>query len=642
MAAYILSEEQRRIIDYRLSHDGPMLVEASAGSGKTRVLTECVRQLIERNPKRLAKILCLTFTNKAAEEMAERLSDIYEGNERTFIGTIHSFALEILQSKWHELGYNEMPHILDHHSNQIAILRDVILESEELSEFFDDERTEKQFLDKNLAFISERKKNLVVVDNETLQHKDFSETQLLLFKEYNHRLRNQNLVDFDDVLLLAWRILIENPSAADLYRRLYKYVLVDEAQDLSKAQYELIRALCGDVIRNILMVGDGNQAIHGYAGADQRFMKVEFRNDFKIPDEACMRIESNYRSSKAVIDCANIIAGRNVSSKNAFYEGEVKFYRFIDEVSEAQWVVEKIHALLVVDGPEFDGPVTLEKIAVLARNKFVFNVLIEQLNNDEILRSAYTIKKGAESLDPASTFMKVFDLGTRIIANPYGEVYIAQMTGLLRITESIPHPTDGLVLLEEIKKRLPSTSILKESFQVLFDCWTKMSKRIDAMSGCLDALKVHASILEPEEEREYATRDLEEWSATWGKYIQTVPAESKSLSDFRRHASLGISISPKQQGLTLATVHTAKGLEFPIVFLIGMEQGTFPDYRATIGKAFEEERNNAYVAVTRAKRRLYMSYAINKMMPWGSTKRQEPSVFLNKFDCTIPQGPSSQ
>lgn len=637
-----LSNEQQIIVDTWLTNEGALAVSASAGSGKTRILTECARRIISDFPKERFKILCLTFTNKAAEEMLKRLESVKGINDRAFINTIHAFGLEVISAYRHELGYESLPHIIEREADRKEILKEVFLQNPLLEPVFSQipdsseetsiKKYQEDLLNKTLNWISIQKRNLIHISNEVYEYGGWKEKHLHLYKEYNQHLRNQQLIEFDDILLLAWRIL-NIPSIASIYRRLYRYVMIDEAQDLNFAQYELIRSLCGDNIRNILMVGDGNQAIHGYAGSDKKYMFESFIQDFNAELKT---IEKNYRSSKAVLSAAYTIIGSNQSNINEqYYDGFKDVRGFETEYDESNWVIGKIKELLKSSAEEFEGAVTLNKIAILSRNKFVFNNLREILNSDSTLKESYFLKRGTEIIEPESTIMKVFDLGTRIMANYQGEVYWKQLLTLIKI--DAPLQATGLDSLRNLQINLANTTEpISNFYQTLINAWEKIDANISYFPTALKSLTEHLSTIDNDQERSLAESDIMEWTNAWEAFIRNTSG-NRTLADFRRFTAMGFNKPGNEQGLTLATVHSVKGLEFDIVFLIGMSQGTFPDYRAlrSGGKALEEEKNNAYVAVTRAKRHIYITFPRNKQMSWGAVKPQEPSQFLSGFEINL-------
>lgn len=655
MSKQSLSPEQIAIVDQWLQSGEPMLVEASAGSGKTRVLTESVRQIIESSPKSRSKILCLTFTNKAAAEMQERLKDLSKVKDRVFIGTTHAFALDIIKSRRHELGMDEMPTIIDKESDKKEIVSEVILSNPFLSRHYLNPTSEKitkhktaakyqtDLLNKCISFISSKKQKLVSLDSDadSPPGKNWTPGKISLYKDYNDLLRNQNLIDYDDIILLAWKILNERPAVANLYSRIYEYVLVDEAQDLSFAQYEFIKALCGDKIRKVMMVGDANQAIHGYAGASSKFMTEAFVKDFELKESQKVKIQYNYRSSDAVIELANELAGIHQNTVKSYYKGKVEFCAFDDETAEANWIVKKVNDLIGREEEAYDGKLSLDKIAILGRNRFVFSTLIEKLEEDSALKDKFFLKKGTGILDPQSTTMKIFDLGIRVLSNQKAYLYFNQLIDVLDAPKETAFALSSGI--QDLKRLLSESSldyIPQEVFDCLIECWQSIDKDINKFSNVLDKVLEASQVVEEDHERDLIFNDVEEWKEAWGNYVRSVASSAKSVSDFRRFLAMGVTKTQSEHGLTLATVHTVKGLEFHVVFLIGMGQGTFPDYRAVRKGAIEEERNNAYVAVTRAKRELYVSYPVAKSLPWGIQKQPKSEFFRNKEFCqTIENQP---
>lgn len=642
MPKQVLSPEQEAIIDTWINSGEPLVVEASAGSGKTRVLTESVRRVIEDSPKEKFKILCLTFTNKAAEEMMERLSDVKNRKERLFIGTTHAFALEILKSRKHELGMDEMPQIIDKESDRKEILTEVILSNPILSQHYlkapENEnislkKHQSDLLDKCLNFISRKKQKLIWLDDTTDSYpdKDWTPSRANLYRDYNALLRNQNLIDYDDILLLAWKVVSERPAVANLYQRIYKYVLVDEAQDLSFAQYELIKALCGNKIRKVLLVGDSNQAIHGYAGASSKYMKCNFIEDFDLTDANKKRINYNYRSSKAVIKIASELSGMQLEESDSYYEGKADFLEFKNEADEAEWVVQTLHQIVGKSDEQYDGELTLDKIAILGRNRFVFNELQKKLQNDEVLQNKFFLKSGTEILDPESITIKIFDLGTRVLCNERAYVYFNKLLDLLHISyDQVGEDRGGLSGITDILNKSSIDFIPDTVKEGIIQAWNKIETDINRFPEILDELSSVTNNLLEENEKALALNDIDEWREAWSKYIRSVPANAKSMSDFRRFLAMGIAQTKNRNGLTLATIHTVKGLEFHVVFLIGVGDGTFPDYRAIRKNTLNEEKNNAYVAVTRAKRELYITYPLEKSVPWGKINQMKSRFFKDK------------
>ena len=627
----MLSEEQKAIV-FHNNGEGPLLAIAAAGSGKTRILTERARYLLTTKPGNFG-VLCLTFTNKAAEEMQERLKNVRNITNRAFIGTIHAFALEVLATRRHLIGFGKMPQIIDRENDRKKIIEEAVWENVLLRNLYEAKtpKEKTQFLDTCAEIISELKRNLVIFDLSTGTPEGMEAESYELYTSYNARLREQYLIDFDDILLLTWQIFNENPFAVEHFRRLYRYILVDEAQDLNYAQYNLLRTLCGDTHRNVFMVGDPNQSVHGYAGADKKFMCTEFLQDFGATK---MQVAKNYRSSQAVIDFAQRIVPNGVNS-NAHYLGEAQVLAFPNESTEADWVISKIRFFLEKGRDEqIEGDITLENMVVLARNKFVFRILQSKLEQNSDFAGHFFLKKGTESLDMESRLMKLFDLGTRILTNPLNQIHFRQLCSLLSVEPATsPLRLTGFDKLSSLKKLLLEDERVRSEFDLLLETWNLIAQRNEKLPQALNTLNEYTkNAAYPEEEKAFILWDIEDYRNTWKQYCANYAAGNISLSSFRQFAALGFGIQQKNKGLTLATVHTVKGLEFDIVFVIGMNQGTFPDYRADNEKKLEEEKNAAYVAFTRACRYLFVTYPQRKMMPWGEEKRQSPSLFIKDIN----------
>jgi DNA helicase-2/ATP-dependent DNA helicase PcrA len=632
-----LSEEQRQIAFYQ-DCEGALLVEAAAGSGKTRLLTERVRYLLTEKKDKFFSVLCLTFTNKAADEMKERLKNVLKLKERAYIGTFHEFCLEkIVRPRYGEIGLAAMPHIFDE-NDQRKTIEEAISSRAELKEKLEitgvtdakqKAKKQRELLDECTNFISSAKRGLVIVPELETNWEDWDEVETILYQEYNTRLINQNAMDYDDILLYAYRILNNRPGTADLYRRTYQYIMVDEAQDMNYAQYQIIRSICGDSHRNVMMVGDPRQAIYGFNGASPSFMQDEFIKDFVAEKKA---LNQNFRSAQRVLELAQQIQA-NGGIGNNYFNGESELHSFENEAEEASWVIAQIKSWLKIGqyveiGKEVVEPIDYQDIAVLARNKFVFGTLIAQLEEDDDLKDKFYLRKGVERFEPESILVKIFDLGLRLLVNPADVLHRKQLLNELRL--SVTTLNDGNIeSLLELHQH--STEFLsKEALAKLSDLWGKLLKNSkwtgEAIKQLLDCVEKQCLGL-IDEESVKANFDLLELQKQWNAFARKTPVEQHQLVNFRYFLALsGAKEHPNQ--LTLATVHTTKGLEYAIVFLIGMNDGVFPDYRAKTDSALQEERNNAYVAITRAKRCIYITRPQRRIMPWGDSKVQDISRFI--------------
>lgn len=611
------STKQREVVE---STEGAMAVVAAAGSGKTRILTGRIAHLIE-NVSGSYRILALTFTNKAADEMKTRLSIIPNINERVFIGTIHSFCINILREKGHVIGFAELPHIFEREQDRLDVVTEVLKRNRYLSQYYVNKTHEDQ---RNLAYkaidyISECKRNLLcnILDNE--------EELRVLYQDYNELLREQNAIDYDDIILLAHKIFTERPKITELYRRLYKYICVDEAQDLNFAQYEFIKTLCGTIHKNVLMVGDDKQAIFGFNGSDKKYFTVDFIDEFNAKK---IELTENYRSSKAVIRVANSIYPNSNDETQAVFTGGFHFYAAETEIDEAEYVVKKIryYTEKMKRSTEIEGDVTFENVCIIARNRYIFKNLEEILNEKKI---PYYFKRGSDTVLYETDPLRLFDLGIRIILNPHDRLHLRQMIQLYKSAYDTGNVNTFTDLIQKIgESKEPIYSSIPEA-------WSAIDKDNKDYRKSLDIIRKSIQQSDKaEEEKLMIYNEIENAKMFWSKYCGSASPDMISIQGFISNLALGMVNVPrvKEKGLALATVHSIKGLEYDIVFVIGLNEGSFPDYRAVKagGKALEEEKNETYVAVTRAKRFLHLSYPKTKLMPWDEEKPypQKISRFL--------------
>jgi DNA helicase-2/ATP-dependent DNA helicase PcrA len=605
-----LSEMQKKIV---YADDGPIYVKASAGSGKTRVLTERVRHLLNKSNK---KVLALTFTNKAGEEIKERLSDISDIEKRVFVGTFHSFCQNILENQGNLIGFSKMPHIFEDETDRIELVAQAIQQTPTYANKYrkQDEKQQKDFRYRVLNFISEVKRRLIA-ENELINHTD-DENIVLLYQNYQDILHAQNAIDFDDLLLLAYSLFVNFPKTAALYRRSFYAICVDEAQDLNNAQYQLLLALANSKFTNIMMVGDPNQSIYHFNGSSPDYMDKNFVRDF---EPIVVELNENFRSSKAVLSAAGKIVPDAEYITGTVKEGHFEIDGFTDEEAESHWIIEKIKELVALKKhKDIEGDITYEKVAVLARNKYIFKPL-ENLLKEKALPFYYKITPGAIQFE--SELMKIFDLALRVRLNPQDSLHLQRLLTRLKIE------TNENVNLEDLISQVPdefNRNVIKLTMG-LSDDGSSLKRVMEKFKESLD--------IEDENEKFMIFNDIDELLKHWHNYAKKT--DSKSLHQFKNAMALGQTHALAQHsGITLSTVHTMKGQEFDIVFVIGMDDETFPDYRAVRSGGIEmiQEKNNCYVAFTRAKRFLYVTWPEKRMMPWGDYKARKISRFLRVFN----------
>lgn len=603
-----LSQKQLQIVNHK---DGALLVEAGPGSGKTRVLIERIKFLLSSSKR--GKVLALTFSNLAADEMKDRLSEdraFEEQLDRVTAGTIHSFCLDLVQSRGNLIGLNTDMVLFESEDDRKTVLKDVFLENQQLKDFLVRQQDKNQIMQRILQLITEQKKRFVLPENCSI-----NEPFPLIYSEYNRKLIDQNAMDFDDILFFAYRILTENPSVVHVYNSLYRYICIDEAQDLNFAQYQVIKALCGDSFNNVMMVGDANQSIYGFNGSDSDFMTKSFVADFS---PVVYKLNDNYRSAKRIVEFANRLEHYD-SVTNYVYDGELLATKLADESAEAKFVADKVEELIKNGHPDVEGQLSVNRIAVIARNKYVFSHLEKELSDRSI---SFSFKKNSTGIDNESDYMKVFGLAIRILINKKDYIHLTQLKKAVGFSDSIIDNKNGITILREV--------LTKTDYESMIPALEVLSKEVLNFSTALNCLDNILSSFD-DDERYLISMDIQQWRNHWSKYCMLVPKENRTLTSFRNQISLGKTRETEDNnGIALLTAHMSKGLQFDVVFIIGLSEGTFPDYRAikADGSQLSQEMNNMYVAVTRAKRLCYMTYPAKKRMPWGDIKNQSPSRYI--------------
>lgn len=605
-----LSPNQTRIVEHE---EGALLVVAGPGSGKTRVLTERVRRLLKTVPGHF-RVLALTFTNKAANEMRERLSDLGEERQRAFIGTMHSFCLEMLTERGKPVGVEGLPHVFEQHKDRKEILLEAArqdpLLAEELGNI-DDAKARNKRLDDWLQGISRIKAHPVTCEWPE------DELDRRVLDAYDAGLRACGAYDFDDLLLLAYRLLSGYPKIADFYRRLYKFVCLDEAQDLNEAQYAVLTALCGDSFRNVMMVGDPKQSIYGFNTSSPDFM-WRFRDEFGAGE---IELTENFRSSQAVVKVARSLEPNYLVEAQLPVRGQASVLVGDNEEDEAQRIVAEIERLVAEGHEDIEGGVTHSDCAILGRTRFALMAVETELKS----RGVPYYKRLTANHENESDEIEDFLLALRVLANAKDRLHLVALAKRWQTVEPIPGTeTEALPIIEGMSSAssVPRAKAVAAALRAV----AGRTQRLDLMPG-LDSLRSYADTL-PEEGRRAIYEDAAVFAQEWDQYLRS-DGSSRTIGGFMSSKALGATQQASREGVALLTVHSSKGLEFDIVFVAGMAEGVFPDYRAlNKTKEMAEEARNAFVAVTRSKRLLYLTYPRVRMMPWGDSRRQQPSRYL--------------
>lgn len=610
-----LSTQQASVVEHL---EGALLVIAGPGSGKTRVLTERIRRLLTVVPGHF-RVLALTFTNKAANEMKERLSDLGDVRQQAFVGTLHSFCLDMLTERGKLVGVTSLPHIFEQFSDRKEILLKAVLQDPLLSDELDqagDAKARNKKLDDWLQGISWVKAHPITCEFPT------DDLDKRVIESYDAGLRGCDAYDFDDLLLLAYRLLSSYPKIADFYRRLYKFVCIDEAQDLNEAQYSVLTALCGEDFKNVLMVGDPKQSIYGFNTSSPDYM-WRFRDEFSAGE---IELTENFRSSNAVVQVARSLEPKYLVEAQLPIPGEVSVLAGNDEADEANKVVDEIQRLISNGHKDIEGNVTPSNCAILGRTRYALMAIETELKE----RGIPYYKRLTANHENESATVDEFQLALRVLANPRDRLHLTSLAKKWKLSEPKgPAPANE----QDVRLLFSSMSAVAKEKRAnaivdAVEAIARQTQRLDLMLG-IKCLRAYADSL-PEVERLVIYEDLAVLQQEWDQYLRS-DGTARTIAGFMSSKALGATQQASRDGVALLTVHSSKGLEFDVVFIAGMADGVFPDYRAQ-GKKKEmaEEARNAFVAVTRSKRLLYLSFPMLRMMPWGDKKRQQPSCYLRQ------------
>ncbi|MBZ4664527.1 MAG: pcrA [Caloramator sp.] len=625
----VLNKEQREAVD---TLEGPLLILAGAGSGKTRVLTYRIANLIE-NGVYPGNILAITFTNKAAQEMKERIIQIVGDEARNiWISTFHSACVRILRQDIEKIGYNKDFVIYDTQDQEKII-------KECLNELNIDEKAmpPKDVLSK----IGSLKDDLI--DAETYYSRygmDFKTRNLAnIYKMYQRKLKKSNALDFDDIIMLTVKLFKENEDVLNYYRRKFRYILVDEYQDTNRAQYEFVNILAKEH-RNLCVVGDDDQCIYSWRHADIRNI-LEFEKDF--PDVKVIKLEQNYRCTKKILDAANYVIQNNENRKHKrlWTQNElgenVRFYKAENGEDEALFIVKEIKRL-VQEG------YSLSDFAVLYRTNAMSRILEEAFVTSSV---PYRVVGGLKFYDRKE--IRDILAYLRVINNPLDNISLERII-------NVPRRGIGQATIDKVKEYANSRDISLYSALLEIDRIDGITKRaanaiekfISQMNYFIvskDRMTVSSLISEILDTTGYIKELLEDNTKESQDRIENLNEfksaavefeeqnEDKSLAAFLERIAL---VSDQDQienidAVTLMTLHTAKGLEFNIVFIAAMEEGIFPHFSAKDDEdELEEERRLCYVGITRAKKKLYLTCAQQRMM-YGRTMFNNVSSFIEEI-----------
>lgn len=582
-----LSKEQQKIVDYK----GYLIVKAPPGSGKTLTLVSKIEKVQQESEKR---IIALTFSNKAAEELKQRIVN----QENVVVGTIHAFCQELVMSRGYQVGLPEELNIINDDADKLFVIREVINNNLLIKKHIQDMSDE--YLKKVLNFIKKQKQNFIDPKELLETEEKYNELYYEIYSGYNNKMISQKMLDFDDLLYYAYLILSKEETR-NLYKRLYGHLYVDEAQDLNIPQYQIIKLLAS-FVDDVMLIGDPSQAIYRFMGSDKRVMEKIFKEDYNAET---INLNENYRSAKKIVKLINLLKNETESLSKYPLEGVVKYLNYDNEEKEAFSIVEKIKVLVSEDSIRYDD------IAILGRNVYLFNNIIERLKQENI-----PFNMGIQGNIEMETQEGVVLLEyIKLLSNPYNERIRNEFQRLLEL-----HSNELKLIKKSMEKQyLDIFTIAEKSIKSELVFRTELESYIEKTTNNLKLI---------DEEKYLIISDMKMLLENWNNYLKRSKAQNKNLKTFMNEFIMGKTLTFNFDGVSLLTIHKSKGLEFDTTFVIGLNEGTLPDYRSLQGDDLLEEDNNAYVALSRAKRRCYISSVKNKLMPWGKNKIQTESRYV--------------
>lgn len=602
--------------------DGPLLVLAGAGSGKTKVLTTRITYLISELGINPYNILAITFTNKAAKEMKGRVIDMLgDAAKRIQISTFHSFGVTILRENYNALGYKENFTILDS-DDALTVIKKIIKELN---------LDPKEYNPKAVRNRISGAKNQILSPEEYKKYAntDFEDKVTLIYEKYEKKLKANNSVDFDDLLILPINLFRTNIDILKKYQERFQYILIDEYQDTNEAQYILVKMLSAKY-KNICVVGDESQSIYSFRGSNYRNI-LNFEKDY--PNCKTVLLEQNYRSTSNILDAANEVIVHNKQRKDKKLwtengEGDkIIYHRSYDEKDEAYYVMSEIKKLI-------NEGITRDRIAVLYRTNAQSRTMEESLLRENIpykVIGSFYFYNRKEIKDLISYLKLIYNPDddvslTRVINTPkrgIGDKTIADlnlkadyMNQSLYETIDNGKPLEFKLIIEELRKEKDNLTL------------TQLVDLVLKKTGMREELEREKTI-----DSEIRLENLEEFKSITRNFEESYGIVS--LEEFLLEISLVADMNEHKDDVdvvTLMTVHSAKGLEFDYVFIIGLEEGIFPHNNSLMSdNEIEEERRLCYVAITRAKKKLWLVNAMKRTL-YGMDSVNPPSRFLGEID----------
>ena len=638
-----LNPQQREAV---LATDGPLLLLAGAGSGKTRVLTQRIAYLLKEKNVVPWSILAITFTNKAAREMKDRISTIVGPDaEDIWISTFHSMCVRILRRDIDRLGYNRNFTILDS-SDQLSVVKQC---EKDLN--IDPKKYDPRAV---LGIISNAKNELKTAEQcADMITGPVEQVAYKVYTQYQKKLKSNNSLDFDDLIMKTIELFRTEPEVLEFYQKKFRYIHVDEYQDTNRAQYMLVKMLAS-AFKNICVVGDSDQSIYRWRGADITNI-LNFEKDY--PNARVILLEQNYRSTKKILEAANYVIKNNVGrkAKNLWTDNEegpnIRYYTADSEHTEAYYITSQIQKA-IESGRKY------RDVAVLYRTNAQSRVVEEVFVKSNI---PYNIVGGTKFYDRKE--IKDMLAYLRLISNPDDDLSLTRIINVPK--RGIGASTVDKIAAYAAQHGISMYRAIQETDQMglsaraagLVAEFARLIVELERMQEYLSVTELAEEVLKRTEYKEELRREgtlearsrlenIDEFLSVTMEFERT--NEDKTLVAFLTDLALVADIDKldeteedKGNAVVLMTLHSAKGLEFPMVFLVGMEEGIFPHSRALMEEAeMEEERRLAYVGITRAEQELFLTRALMRTL-YGQTKMNAPSRFIEEIPAHLVEAEGS-
>ncbi|WP_394219501.1 DNA helicase PcrA [Halobacillus trueperi] len=635
-----LNTEQREAVTHT---EGPLLIMAGAGSGKTRVLTHRIAYLLSEKDVAPRNILAITFTNKAAREMKERVESLVgKDGEKIWMSTFHSMCVRILRRDIDRIGYDRNFSILDS-SDQLSVIKQVLKEIN-----LDPKKWDPRAM---LGAISNSKNELMTAEDYEKQANNMHEEQIAqIYKGYQKKLRKNQSLDFDDLIMQTLRLFDEVPEVLESYQRRFQYIHVDEYQDTNHAQYQLVKHLASRY-QNLCVVGDSDQSIYAWRGADIQNI-LNFESDY--PKARTILLEQNYRSTELILDAANNVIDKNSGRKpkrlwtdNKGGE-KIHYHQAGTEREEGLFVTDKIEDLVR------QGKFRYQDVAILYRTNAQSRTIEETFVKAGV---PYQMIGGTKFYDRKE--IKDLLAYLRLIANPNDDLSFQRVVnepkrgvGKTSMDKMLAYAADHDISLYEAAAEVDFVGVSAKAakaimgFRKMIQTWAEQQEFLSATDMVQEVIDKtgYEEMLMNEKSIEAQSRleNIEEFKSVTKNFEEN--AEDKTLVAFLTDLALIADIDSMNEDpssddtVTLMTLHSAKGLEFPVVFLIGMEENVFPHSRALMEEEeMEEERRLAYVGITRAEKELFISHAKMRTL-YGRTNMNPISRFIHEIPEELVEG----